>query len=442
MNEQTNPAPATILDDAGCIAADLRCIQCGYNLRTQPVTGRCPECGQAVGESVQGLLPQLDRKGHIARDVPCLGCGYNLRTQPATGICPECAAPVARSARFHYLHLAPPRWVRRQANGALLLIIALCGAAGSWIVTVIISFTTPTVVLGFIPPMLMIVIGGVALWFVTRGLLQLTTPDPTAQSRREGFSARKLVRCCLIALPMLILTSLAVVLLGPWPPQSGISLTFSPVPFLLSALAGLAYFVLPMATLRHIATLMRRIPRRRLVIFAKIEFWGLLASGVLYVYVGSCVVFFFVTCWAFAPAVGGSNMPVPRYTAAPYSPNAVTTTSAPASTAPGYPPTAPATVTYTKSRTTTVTYTRPGGVTTTTTMPVSVPAGMAVAPPFSPLFFLRAQMRVGRYSLIGLFIAGLVLLILVQRALAQAARLAEANITHHQTPAEAPRPSP
>lgn len=41
------PAEAIVTDD-------LVCIGCGYNLRTLPHAGRCPECGRAVWDSVTG----------------------------------------------------------------------------------------------------------------------------------------------------------------------------------------------------------------------------------------------------------------------------------------------------------------------------------------------------------------------------------------------------
>lgn len=39
------PAHARVMDDCAC-------VQCGYNLRTQMVSSRCPECGNEVGNSV------------------------------------------------------------------------------------------------------------------------------------------------------------------------------------------------------------------------------------------------------------------------------------------------------------------------------------------------------------------------------------------------------
>src|SRR5262249_59076791 len=37
----------------GCVDTDLACVACGYNLRTQPVSGRCPECATAAHVSLR-----------------------------------------------------------------------------------------------------------------------------------------------------------------------------------------------------------------------------------------------------------------------------------------------------------------------------------------------------------------------------------------------------
>jgi hypothetical protein len=51
------PANARVIDD-------IACVQCGYNLRSQMVAARCPECGHEVGNSIFLLArPQVAARG-------------------------------------------------------------------------------------------------------------------------------------------------------------------------------------------------------------------------------------------------------------------------------------------------------------------------------------------------------------------------------------------
>jgi len=50
MNQPTQP-----LDDSR-IDLDLRCVECGYNLRTARKDGVCPECGGSVQPSISAFL--------------------------------------------------------------------------------------------------------------------------------------------------------------------------------------------------------------------------------------------------------------------------------------------------------------------------------------------------------------------------------------------------
>ena len=59
----------------------------------------------------------LDEQGNIAADVSCLVCGYNLRTQPLQGRCPECGTAVGRSAHGDLLRYCEPGWVETLAGG-------------------------------------------------------------------------------------------------------------------------------------------------------------------------------------------------------------------------------------------------------------------------------------------------------------------------------------
>ena len=40
------------LDARGCVALELTCVSCGYDLRGLPPAGDCPECGAAIQESL------------------------------------------------------------------------------------------------------------------------------------------------------------------------------------------------------------------------------------------------------------------------------------------------------------------------------------------------------------------------------------------------------
>ena len=40
------------IDDEEILRSDLHCRRCGYNLKTQALTGACPECGEGVSESI------------------------------------------------------------------------------------------------------------------------------------------------------------------------------------------------------------------------------------------------------------------------------------------------------------------------------------------------------------------------------------------------------
>ena len=61
--------------------------------------------------------------------VPCHQCGYDVRSQPADGVCPECGASVAESIRLAVIPLRPawrdsdPRWRRRILAGLWVLVL-------------------------------------------------------------------------------------------------------------------------------------------------------------------------------------------------------------------------------------------------------------------------------------------------------------------------------
>jgi hypothetical protein len=77
---------------------------------------------------------EVNRDCTVAADVPCRTCSYNLRTQPISGVCPECATPVRASIRGDWLVFSEPRYIERLAWGASLYLGCGLGAFASLIV--------------------------------------------------------------------------------------------------------------------------------------------------------------------------------------------------------------------------------------------------------------------------------------------------------------------
>lgn len=50
------PHPGREIEQDRGIQSDVFCAGCGYNLRTRPVIGRCPECGEAYNSRPLGMM--------------------------------------------------------------------------------------------------------------------------------------------------------------------------------------------------------------------------------------------------------------------------------------------------------------------------------------------------------------------------------------------------
>jgi hypothetical protein len=378
----------------------------------------------------------LDADGHVATDISCLNCGYNLRTLSVEAVCPECAHPVRLSVSGQFLRFGAPQWVQRLSRGALLLVIAVATLIGGsvlmpMIMGVILAVTAPlTLASPTFMPLLNIgqfAFGATVMVLAMIGLWWLTVRDPAARHRPEGITARRVQRICTWLMPVPFV--LALLMIPFWlpmtftvPPASPFAV-FTPTLIALVILSGfssIAVFVTtPLALLRHLMGLMRRVPRPGLVRFARIEFWGALASGLLLMGAYAWMLVSVVIPMFSAPP---TRVPVPLTgpgTAAPSG----------SVTAPGTPP-SPG-FTYTTS----YAYTVPPRP-TATTAPTSVPTTMMAVPsppPIGvPLVVGVTSGLLGWCAMFGFVIAGFVLLILVQRALSQAAREAAQNAAEAQ----------
>jgi hypothetical protein len=61
----------------------------------------------------------------ITEDLSCANCGYNLRTLAVSGRCPECGEPVARSFTPVGFRFRNPMTPRRIRNGIAVIIVAV-----------------------------------------------------------------------------------------------------------------------------------------------------------------------------------------------------------------------------------------------------------------------------------------------------------------------------
>jgi hypothetical protein len=60
---------------------------------------------------------KFDDSNCVASDLPCIQCQYNLRTQSRDSECPECSAPIKASTDIQYLATCDPVWLRSVVVG-------------------------------------------------------------------------------------------------------------------------------------------------------------------------------------------------------------------------------------------------------------------------------------------------------------------------------------
>jgi hypothetical protein len=401
----------------------------------------------------------LDAEGRVAVDAPCVSCGYNLRTLKADALCPECAQPVSYSIQGYFLRFASPGWIRGLGNGLVLVIVALGGAV---VVLPLISLVIamPTIISasknpalppagpGLFASVAQFVGQGLLVALAIVGLLRITHPDPAQTGRAEGITARRIIRLCCILLPIPTVVNLIAALcvrpLWGYSPGS----TTLPAGFVrnMTTLAGIGfasglfalvvYSITPLALLRHLAGLLHRLPRPGLVRFARVEFWGLLASGAL------SVLAFVVTAVTVLPGMGrlmaaAATMPSTSMpSTAPGGNVSMTYYSVAINQRPGRPvsvvhgPLVTTTATVpTSAPATSGPPSALGYVAPTTNLATSLPTSMPGMPPsfFSTMLLVGSATAVSGCAGLGFGIAGVVLLIMSASAFYKAAREAEGN---------------
>lgn len=131
--------------------------------------------------------------GTVEADLPCRKCAYNLRGLPAEGRCPECGSAVGLSLQGDLLRYSDPAWVRTLRRGVSAIILAIVIMVVALIGSALIGVTTRSSASALIGVGGMI--GGYAVYLL--GFWLLTTPDPSGIGENDYGTARKIIRITL-----------------------------------------------------------------------------------------------------------------------------------------------------------------------------------------------------------------------------------------------------
>ena len=203
-------------------------------------------------------------------ELRCITCGYDLRSLPTEESCPECGTRIELSLRGDLLSLSDPAWVARLARGQSLLVLGvrIC------LIVMVCAFVIPLLVFvlvfglsfGFgvsinLPSWVFDVLfwtfGGalfVGVLVATIGCALVTTQDPRDSLRESSISNRNVARQALFAM----YGSLAVGFVAELLPLVGISSRILVMIVFLSI--GTCFTAALVASLHWLAALAARIP--------------------------------------------------------------------------------------------------------------------------------------------------------------------------------------
>ena len=218
----------------------------------------------------------------VGIDLPCIGCGYNLRSLPMSGRCPECNSAIESALHHGWLMFADPQWLKRLRGGVTLILWTLLAIVLSYIgyVATLIVIMMPggiiTSNLAVQVPFLTIGLGIAIAWLVSA--FKLTAPEPsgaTADPLRRGLLSK--LAATMSAMPI-VLIILVVCRIALWTTDFFGFYEYESVRRLLgiggyaASLVGGVGFVLLMVLMRRIA---RRIPRKGLGKLMSVLAWGM-----------------------------------------------------------------------------------------------------------------------------------------------------------------------
>lgn len=139
--------------------------------------------------------PAASPAGVVTADLPCRKCSYNLRGLSLEGRCPECGAAVGLSVQGDLLRYSDPTWVRKLQRGAKFIVYG---------VVVIVLGVIAGVILGMSggigsrsQVLLTGLVGLLGYGLIVVGSWLLTEPDPSGIGEDQYGTSRKIIRIAL-----------------------------------------------------------------------------------------------------------------------------------------------------------------------------------------------------------------------------------------------------
>lgn len=221
----------------------------------------------------------------IDYDVACIFCGYNLRGLLPTGRCPECGSPIADSIRGDFLKFADPAWLDKLRLGTSLklwniLVAILAGLAGG-----LLAVLTG---LSALVPLVAMIAGVLGLW----ATFLITTQEPRISLQEDPITLRKVIRTCALAAFVGSIIQQGVSA-GPGASLGSASVLIA----VLGGILGLAGVVAMFGELVYYRRFALRIPDAKLARSTRILLWAIPVTvgavvlfGVIAVFAGGLVV--------------------------------------------------------------------------------------------------------------------------------------------------------